>query len=89
VTLVAQRATEVTDIPGVPLQSEWVRPEGGAPGEKRASGYEPFDRSAASRPGLPGAVRAVPVASAGAVQIPREHPYGIHDPAAALRLPAS
>jgi len=40
-------------------------------------------------PGLPGAVRVVPVASAGAAQIPCEHPYGIHDPAAVLRLPAS
>ena len=39
--------------------------------------------------GSPGAVRAVPVASTGAVQIPCEHPDGIHDPAAALRLPAS
>jgi hypothetical protein len=39
--------------------------------------------------GSPGAVQAVSVASAGAVQIPCEHPYGIHDPAAALRLPAS
>jgi hypothetical protein len=40
-------------------------------------------------PGLPGAVRAVSVASTGAVQIPCEHPYGTHDPAAALRLFAS
>jgi hypothetical protein len=48
VTLVAQRATEVTDIPGVLKQPGWVRPEGGAPSEKRASGYEPFDRRVAS-----------------------------------------
>src|SRR6478672_12558620 len=48
VTLVAQRATEVTDIPGVPRQPGWVRPEGGAPGERRASGYEPSERSAAA-----------------------------------------
>jgi len=54
VTLVAQRATEVTDIPGVPQQPGWVRPEGGAPSEKRASGYEPFDRSAASRARITG-----------------------------------
>jgi hypothetical protein len=40
-------------------------------------------------PGSPGAVRAVSVASTGAVQIPCEHPDGIHDPAAALRLLAS
>ena len=40
-------------------------------------------------PGSPGAVRAVPVASAGAVQIRPGHPYGTHDPAAALRLLAS
>jgi hypothetical protein len=40
-------------------------------------------------PGSPGAVRAVSVASTGAVQIPGEHPDGIHDPAAALRLLAS
>jgi hypothetical protein len=38
-------------------------------------------------PGSPGAVRAVPVASADAVQIRPGHPYGTHDPAAALRLP--
>ena len=90
VTLVAQRATEVTDIPGVLQQSGWVRPEGGAPGEKRASGYEPFDRSVASRARITGrAVRAVSVASAGAVQIRPGHPCGTHDPAAALRLLAS
>ena len=40
-------------------------------------------------PGSPGAVRAVPVASTGTAQIPCEHPYGIHDPAAALWLLAS
>jgi hypothetical protein len=40
-------------------------------------------------PGSPGAVRAVSVASTGAEQIPCEHPYGIHDPAAVLRLLAS
>jgi hypothetical protein len=40
-------------------------------------------------PGSPGAVRAVSVAGAGAVQIRPAHPYGTHDPAAALRLPAS
>ena len=40
-------------------------------------------------PGSPGAVRAVSVARTGVVQIRPEHPYGIHDPAAALRLPAS
>ena len=69
-TLVAQRATEVTDIPGVPQQSGWVRPEGGAPGEK---GPQAMSRSIAvprAGPGLPGAVRAVSVASTGAVQIP-------------------
>ena len=76
VTLVAQRTTEVTDIPGVLQQSGWVRPEGGAPSEKRASGYEPFDRSVASGPGSSGAVQAVSVASTGAMQIPREHPDG-------------
>ena len=54
VTLVAQRATEVTDMPGVPRQPGWVRPEGGAPSETRASGYEPFDHSAASRARITG-----------------------------------
>ena len=88
-TLVAQRATEVTDIPGVPQQPGWVRPEGGAPSEK---GPQAMSRSiAVSRagPGSPGAVQAVSVASTGAVQIRAGHPYGTHDPAAALRLLAA
>jgi len=52
VTLVAQRATEVTDIPGVPRQPGWVRPEGGAPGEK---GPQVMSRpSAVPRPRITG-----------------------------------
>jgi hypothetical protein len=73
----------------MPQQPGWVRPEGGAPSEKGASGYEPFDRCAASRARITGR-------GAGGIggqhrrrQIPCEHPYGIHDPAAALRLLAS
>src|SRR5689334_8230446 len=69
VTLVAQRATEVTDIPGVPQQPGWVRPEGRAPSEK---GPQAMSRSLAvsrAEPGSPGAVQAVSVASTVAVQI--------------------
>ena len=80
-TLVVQRATEVTHIPGVLQQPGWVRPEGGAPSEKRASGYEPFDRSVASRARNTGR-------GAGGIggqhrrrADPPGHPYGIHDPA--------
>lgn len=76
VTLVAQRTTEVTDIPGVLQQSGWVRPEGGRPARK---GPQAMSRSiAVSRAGprSPGAVQAVSVASTGAMQIPREHPDG-------------
>lgn len=54
VTLVVRRATEVTDIPGVLQQPGWGKPEGGAPSEKRASGYETFDRSVASRARITG-----------------------------------
>ena len=89
VTSVARRATEVTDIPGVPRQPGWVRPEGGAPSETRASGYERFDSSVASRARITGRGAAVSVASTGAAQIRPEHPGGTHDPAAALRLLAS
>ncbi|HEY3649615.1 MAG TPA: hypothetical protein VGL33_16715, partial [Streptosporangiaceae bacterium] len=59
----------------MPQQSGWVRPEGGAPSETRASGYEPFDRRVASRARITGRGAAVSVASTGAVQIRPDHLY--------------
>jgi hypothetical protein len=82
VTLVARRATEVTDGAVGRRQPGCVRPGGpGRPSQERDSRHGALDLDVTDRPlGRPGTVKAVSVVSTGTVRIHPEHPYGTRKP---------